>query len=86
MDYLIDYKRIKESIKKNNAKNVLLQLPDGLKQDFKEICKNIESKDYELFLWMGSCFGACDIPVYVDKMGIDMIVHFGHEKFVKEDE
>jgi len=32
---------------------------------------------------MGSCFGACDVPIQVEKIEpkIDMIIQFGHNKF-----
>ena len=30
------------------------------------------------FIWLGSCFGGCDIPVEVDKLGVDLIIQFGH--------
>jgi 2-(3-amino-3-carboxypropyl)histidine synthase len=82
MDYEIDYKNIKDELKKSNAKRVLIQLPDGLKKDYAQIEKNLRG-DYELFFWLGSCFGACDIPKYVETFGFDFIVHFGHMEFIK---
>ena len=84
MDYEIDYENIKKELKKGNAKRVLVQLPDGLKADYAKIEKEL-SGNYEIFLWMGSCFGACDIPTYVKDLGFDAIIHFGHLEFVKED-
>ncbi len=83
MDYAIDYSKAKNELKKANAKRVLVQLPDGLKKDYKEIYENLKG-DYFIYFWAGSCFGACDIPIYVKDFGFDIIVHFGHEKFIKE--
>jgi 2-(3-amino-3-carboxypropyl)histidine synthase len=82
MDYEIDYEKIRQELKKGNAKRVLIQLPDGLKKDYARIEKNLKG-DYELFFWLGSCFGACDIPSYVKDFGFDFIVHFGHTEFIK---
>jgi 2-(3-amino-3-carboxypropyl)histidine synthase len=83
MDYFIDYERIKKEIVKSKAKRVLVQLPDGLKKDYQMIEKGL-SGDYELYFWLGTCFGACDIPVFAKDYGFDFIVHLGHEEFVKE--
>ena len=80
MKYSINYKKIKNELKKKKSKNVLIQLPDGLKPDYKEIIKNLQG-DYEIFIWAGTCFGACDIPVWTEQNGIDTIIHLGHEKW-----
>jgi len=62
------------SIKKKNPK-VLLQFPDGLKQYSTEIVKYLEEKtDANYVIWLGSCFGACDIP----QTDADLIIQFGH--------
>lgn len=84
MDYEINYEKIKKELKNCNAKRVLVQLPDGLKKDYAVIESNLKG-DYELFFWLGSCYGACDMPTYVKDFGFDYIVHFGHVEFVKED-
>ena len=80
MQYKINYKKIKKDIITLKAENVLLQLPDGLKPEYKKIIKELQG-DYNLFLWAGTCFGACDIPIFAENAGIDLIVHFGHEEF-----
>jgi len=86
MEYSLDYKKIAKGIRKAKAKNVLIQLPDGLKPDYKiiiiELSKLVKSN---LFLWAGSCFGACDVPMQSSSAGIDLIVHVGHKEFSKED-
>ena len=74
-------KVIKE-IKAKKAKNVLLQLPDGLKPKAGEIADEIEKNtNAEIFLWLGTCFGACDIPQNLPK--IDLLIQFGHRPFHK---
>lgn len=71
-----------KDIKENKAKKILLHLPDGLKPKAKEIQDQLKYKvDAEIFIWAGSCFGACDLPIESQNIGIDMIVHFGHTKW-----
>lgn len=78
--YKIDLVKLASNIKKNNSKKVLLQLPDGLKQYALTIKQNLQKKlnNTDLYLYMGSNFGACDIPYFVQTVGIDLIVNFGH--------
>ena len=84
MQYYLEIPRIIEEIKSNDAKNVLLQLPDGLKPKAKEIVDSIKKElDTNIFIWSGTNFGSCDIPLHLEKIGIDLILHFGHSKFVK---
>jgi len=77
--YDFDLNKILKDIKKNKAKSVLLQFPDGLKQYaldfvdyFQEKMKKVEFRTY-----LGSCFGACDIP----NTKCDLIIQFGHTKW-----
>ena len=59
---------------------VLLQFPDGLKPYALEVADYIEEKTggrAEIIIWLGSCFGACDIP----KTKADLLIQFGHSKF-----
>lgn len=58
-----------EKIKANKVKRVCVQLPDGLKPQAKYIQEKIkENTDAEVLIWLGSCFGACDIPEEVKKL------------------
>lgn len=82
MGYIIDYGIIKKKLEKCNAKRVLVQFPDGLKKDYK-VAQEELSGPWELHFWAGSCFGACDIPVFIENFGFDAIIHLGHFKFQK---
>jgi 2-(3-amino-3-carboxypropyl)histidine synthase len=78
----LEVESIIDLIKSNNHKKVLLQFPDGLKQYSDEVCDKIKEKTKsEIIIWAGSNFGGCDIPLEVEKLGFDLIVHFGHSKF-----
>ena len=79
-NYDLELNKAVEEIKKNNAKSVCIQLPDGLKPKAKEIQQHIEKNtDASVIIWLGSCYGACDIP----KLEVDLLIQWGHSKFVK---
>ena len=83
--YDLDEKKLIEFIKQNNGKRVLLQLPDGLKPKAAELVKLIEKEvGCEVIIWFGTCFGACDLPQNVTQLGIDLVVGFGHNTYIKE--
>lgn len=79
MTYKIEMDKVISEIKKNKAKRVLLQLPDGLKPEAKKITDEITEKTgCEVLIWADSTFGACDLPLGTEKLGIDITFHFGH--------
>lgn len=79
MEYELELDKAAERINKEGAKLVCLQLPDGLKKRAEEIEDALEKKTRARFvIWMGSCYGACDIPAYIEKLGVDMIIQWGH--------
>ena len=81
--YDLEIDRVINEIKGNSAKAVLLQFPDGLKHKSKHVVDIITNKTgTECFIWLGACFGACDIPITL-RHKIDMIIQFGHNKFIK---
>lgn len=79
-DYNLELDRIEKEIKKTKAKRVLLQFPDGLKPYSTAIVDELEKrcKNVLFFIWLGSCFGACDLPNIPKEMKIDLIIQFGH--------
>ena len=78
MEYDLEIEKLIEKSKR--ARRILIQLPDGLKEKACEIAEKIESSGKIVFIWAGSCFGACDIPRIPNSFGIDLILHFGHSK------
>ncbi|MGM5481626.1 MAG: diphthamide synthesis protein [Nanobdellota archaeon] len=84
--YDLEIDRIIDTIKKNDYYRVCLQLPDGLKSSAKELSDRItEETDAEVIIWAGSNFGACDLSLDAKKLGVDLLVHFGHSKWVFDD-
>ena len=78
-NYDLELNKVIERIKKDNAKMVCVQLPDGLKPRAKEIQLAIEKNtDASVLFWMGSCYGACDVPLQVERLGVDLLIQFGH--------
>jgi 2-(3-amino-3-carboxypropyl)histidine synthase len=79
--YELELSNIAKAIKKEKAKKVLLQFPDGLKPYALDIEKNLKiilGNKTEFFIWMDSCYGACDIPLQTERLGIYLIIQFGH--------
>ncbi len=77
-----------KAVKKKKAKLVAIQIPEGLKQRTLEIASKIEEKTgAETFTFMDPCFGACDIADSRAKaMDADILIHFGHSRFVPKEE
>ena len=62
------------------AKKVCIQLPDGLKQKATEIAEVLENEtSAEIFIWLGTCFGACDIPNLPGDF--DLLIQWGHTEW-----
>lgn len=65
-----------DKINKEDAKRVLIQLPDGLKDKALEVVDYLEEKtNAKIFLWLESCWGNCDFP---DIKEIDLLIQWGH--------
>ena len=82
-EYDLELERVISEINKSTYKTVLLHLPDGLKPKAEEIQNKIQSEtDALVLIWAGSNFGACDLPVDTERIGVDLIIHFGHSAWV----
>lgn len=78
-NYELDLNKIVKDIKESKAKSVLFQFPDGLKNhatDFIEFFSQ-ELPKVEFRIFLGSCYGACDVP----NTDCDLIIQFGHSKW-----
>jgi len=73
--YDLELDKVIGEITRKKAKIVLLQFPDGLKPYTTAVVDYLKEKTSAKFLiWFGSCFGACDVPVGIEKLKIDLIV------------
>lgn len=79
-DYDLELERVIKEVKKARAKLVCIQLPEGLKPLATQIVDEIEkSTKAKCLIWLGTCFGACDIPnldSVIPKIGL--LVQWGH--------
>ncbi len=77
--YDLELSKALKEIKDKKAKTVLIQLPDGLKSKAKDVVDTIQQKtNAKCFIWLGSCYGACDIP----RVDVDLLVQWGHSKCI----
>lgn len=79
MNYNLELEKAIAEIKKQKAKKVLIQLADGLKPEATKIVDEIEkATNAKCFIWLNSCYGACDIPNTED---FDLLIQFGHSEW-----
>ena len=91
--YDLELDKVVKTIKKQKGKagsksknfkgyKVLLQFPEGLKPYAQVICSYVEEEaDCNCFIWMNSCYGGCDLPLETERLGIDLVIQFGHSKW-----
>jgi len=79
-EYNLELDRIISEIKKQKPKKVLLQFPDGFKTWAVDIADYLEKNTKaNIVIWLGSCYGACDIP----NTDAGLIIQFGHAPWIK---
>ena len=79
MEYDLELEKAAEEIKKQKAKIVCIQLPEGLKQKATKIVDNLKKETgAEILIWAETCFGACDVP---DLKNVDLLIQWGHSKW-----
>ncbi|MBI4145124.1 diphthamide synthesis protein [Candidatus Woesearchaeota archaeon] len=80
--YDLELDRVVEHIKRQDAKLVCIQLPEGLKPDAQRIQDRVEhDTGANVVIWMGSCYGACDVPLEIERLGVDLLVQWGHSEW-----
>jgi 2-(3-amino-3-carboxypropyl)histidine synthase len=78
--YDFEAERVAEEILKKKAKRVLLQFPEGLREQAFRVIRELSGRVEVEFLVSGDpCYGACDLPLWQAKsLGVDLIIHYGH--------
>jgi 2-(3-amino-3-carboxypropyl)histidine synthase len=62
-------------------------MPEGLKPEGTRLAKIIEKTGALPIISADPCYGACDLATAeAERLGIDLIVHFGHSKLVKHEQ
>ncbi len=81
--YDLELEKAVEKIKKHKAKLVCIQLPDGLKMYADEIQEYLEKNTKaKIVIWGGSAYGACDLPLEVKRINVDLLIQWGHSPWV----
>lgn len=83
MEYNLELEKAVKKIKEENAKIVCVQLPEGLRTRTPEIVEALEQQTgATVVVWLGSCYGACDIPLQVESLDVDLIIQWGHSEWL----
>lgn len=84
--YKLEVEKAIAKIKKVKAKTVCIQLPEGLKPQANKIVDQIQAEtNAKVLIWLGSNYGACDLPLGLSRMGIDLLISWGHNLFHKQE-
>ena len=78
--YNIDLEKAVKVIKEKGYKQVVLQVPEGLKSHFSKFVEFFENEtNASIIILADPCFGACDVSSSkFESLGVDAIIHFGH--------
>ncbi len=75
---------LKKELKKYKPKRVLVQLPEGIKGETFNLLKVFQELNIEALFSGETCWGGCSVAVEEAKsVKADLIVHFGHSKFME---
>src|SRR3989344_5489555 len=75
--------KLVRELKKRKPKKVLVQLAEGIKQNASEVSRVFENLKIEAIFSGESEWGACSIAIQeAEALKCDLIVHFGHAKFI----
>lgn len=78
--------KLLKELKRLKPKKVLIQLPEGIKQNSFDILKTFQELKIEAVFSGETCWGGCSVAVDEAKaVNADLIVHFGHSEFTKID-
>lgn len=81
----LEERRLKEEIKKRQARRVLIQLPEGLKPEGPRLASIAEEAGAVAIVSADPCYGACDLALSdAESLDVDLIVHYGHTAMTKE--
>ena len=86
MELNLDLTGLEKEIKKQKkVRKIILQVPDGLKTKSQEIISYLEKSTNKIvYLSIEPVYGSCDLATnFMDAVGADLIVHFGHTEFKK---
>lgn len=82
MDYDLELDAVVERIRKEKARTVCIQLPEGLRPQAAAIADALHGRTgATIIIWAGSCYGACDTPD-LSTLNVDLLVQWGHAPWI----
>lgn len=80
----LEEERVKQEISRLGAKRVLIQLPQGLKNEGLRIAKIVKKTGALPIISADPCHGACDLAIdTAESLNADLIIHYGHSRLLK---
>ena len=84
--YNLEIDNLIKEINKNSYQKVLLQFPDGLKRFAKNIIDDLKLETKaSYYIYFGTCYGGCDIPLHLTNMKFNLCVQWGHTNYIKKE-
>ncbi len=73
-------------IKERGARRILIQLPDGLKNEGTRLARLVREKTgADVFVSAVPAWGACDLSLdAATRLRADLLVHYGHNEFLRD--
>src|SRR6266702_3320339 len=84
--YDLEEERLVAEITGRGARRLLIQLPDGLKNEGPRLARLIREKTgAEVFVSASPAWGACDLSLdAASRLKADLLVHYGHNEFLRD--
>src|SRR5436309_7599868 len=84
--YDLEEDRLVAEITGRGARRLLVQLPDGLKNEGPRLASLIREKTgAEVFVSASPAWGACDLSLdAASRLKADLLVHYGHNEFLRD--
>ena len=84
--YDLEEDRLVAEITGRGARRLLIQLPDGLKNEGPRLASLIREKTgAEVFVSASPAWGACDLSLdAASRLKADLLVHYGHNEFLRD--
>jgi len=80
----LEEERLRDEIKKRQAKRVLIQLPEGLKAEGPRLASAVKKAGALAFVSADPCYGACDMAFQdAQSLDADLLVHYGHSEMTR---
>ena len=75
--------KLERELKKRKPKRALVQLAEGIKQNAAEIAEVFERLGIQIIFSGETAWGGCSIALQeAEALKVDLLVHFGHAKFI----